>query len=38
MDSGGIHQEMIGDDIQLAKEEAKAAGLAPVAAIKRLMW
>ncbi len=35
---GGIHQEMIGDDIQLAKEEAKAVSLAPAAAIKRLVW
>lgn len=35
---GGIHQEMIGDDMALATAEANAAGLRPVAAVQRLVW
>lgn len=35
---GGIHQEMIGNDAALATEEAKGAGLWPVAALARLAW
>ena len=35
---GGIHQEMIGDDMALATAEAGAAGLRPVAAAHRLVW
>lgn len=35
---GGIHQEMIGNDATLATEEAKGAGLWPVAALPRFVW
>lgn len=35
---GGIHQEMIGDNAALAAEEAKGAGLRPVACLPRLVW
>ncbi|MFT9258300.1 MAG: TIGR01459 family HAD-type hydrolase [Acetobacter sp.] len=35
---GGIHQEMIGNDANLATAEAHAAGLRPVAALPRLVW
>ncbi len=35
---GGIHQEMIGDDMALATAEANAAGLRPAAAVHRLVW
>lgn len=35
---GGIHQEMIGNDMALATAEAKAAGLQPTAAVHRLVW
>lgn len=35
---GGIHQEMIGDDMALATAEANAAGLRPTAAAHRLVW
>lgn len=35
---GGIHQEMIGDNTELAAEEAEAAGLRPVASLPRLVW
>lgn len=35
---GGIHQEMIGDDMALATAEATAVGLRPTAAVHRLMW
>lgn len=35
---GGIHQEMIGNDMALATAEARAAGLQPTAAAHRLVW
>ncbi|MBS1014910.1 TIGR01459 family HAD-type hydrolase [Acetobacter persici] len=35
---GGIHQEMVGDDAELAAREADAAGLRPVATLPRLVW
>ncbi len=35
---GGIHAEMIGDDAALARAEAAAAGLAPVASIPAFRW
>ncbi|MFT9089035.1 TIGR01459 family HAD-type hydrolase [Acetobacter okinawensis] len=35
---GGIHQEMIGNDMALATAEARAAGLQPTAAVHRLVW
>ena len=35
---GGIHQEMVGDDADLAAREADAAGLRPVATLPRLVW
>ena len=35
---GGIHAEMIGDDADLARAQAAAAGLAPVAAIAAFRW
>ena len=35
---GGIHQEMIGNDMALATTEARAAGLRPTAAAHRLVW
>ncbi len=35
---GGIHAEMIGDDAELARAQAAAAGLAPVAAIPAFRW
>ena len=35
---GGIHQEMIGNDMALATAEASAAGLRPTAAVHRLVW
>lgn len=35
---GGIHQEMVGDDAELAAREAAAAGLRPVATLPRLLW
>ncbi|GBQ88872.1 hydrolase IIA [Gluconacetobacter johannae DSM 13595] len=35
---GGIHQEMIGDDADLARAEARAAGLTPVATVPGFRW
>lgn len=35
---GGIHQEMIGANAELAAEEAEGAGLRPVATLPRLVW
>nr|WP_082064557.1 TIGR01459 family HAD-type hydrolase [Acetobacter orleanensis] len=35
---GGIHQEMIGDNAELAAQEARAMGLRPVATLPRLVW
>ena len=35
---GGIHAEMIGDNVALAEAEARSAGLAPVATIPSLIW
>ncbi|WP_323990322.1 TIGR01459 family HAD-type hydrolase [Nguyenibacter sp. L1] len=35
---GGIHQEMIGNDLALARAEAAAAGLSPVATVPSFRW
>ncbi|GBQ37387.1 TIGR01459 family HAD-type hydrolase [Gluconacetobacter azotocaptans] len=35
---GGIHQEMIGDNADLARAEAKGAGLTPVATVPGFRW
>jgi len=35
---GGIHQELIGDDMGLAADEARSAGLAPVATVPGFVW
>jgi len=35
---GGIHLEMIGDDMEIAASEARGAGLSPVATVPRFAW
>ena len=35
---GGIHAEMIGDNMALAESEAAAAGLAPIATVPAFRW